>query len=188
MHNPVTTREPSSVLDLGSQIRRFTLDSTFLNPSSDTCSSVLSNFLYFNNTTTVARGAKRGVSVSLRAGGLPFRRILHDFNSAVRFHCERIPIGFASLRVGEGDGNGGGDGVGAGAGDGNGIGEGGRGVVEDERGQLSGADGDRPKKVLILMSDTGGGHRASAEAIKAAFYEEFGDGYQVLVIFPFLSN
>lgn len=35
------------------------------------------------------------------------------------------------------------------------------------------------KKVLILMSDTGGGHRASAEAIKAAFNEEFGDEYQV---------
>jgi 1,2-diacylglycerol 3-beta-galactosyltransferase len=29
------------------------------------------------------------------------------------------------------------------------------------------------------MSDTGGGHRASAEAIKAAFNEEFGDDYQV---------
>ncbi|KAK1323469.1 hypothetical protein QJS10_CPA02g01350 [Acorus calamus] len=40
---------------------------------------------------------------------------------------------------------------------------------------------DGPKKVLILMSDTGGGHRASAEAIKAAFSEEFGDAYQVFV-------
>ncbi|CDP07905.1 unnamed protein product [Coffea canephora] len=31
------------------------------------------------------------------------------------------------------------------------------------------------------MSDTGGGHRASAEAIKAAFNEEFGDDYQVYI-------
>lgn len=41
-----------------------------------------------------------------------------------------------------------------------------------------GAEG-RPKNVLILMSDTGGGHRASAEAIRDAFRLEFGDKYKV---------
>jgi 1,2-diacylglycerol 3-beta-galactosyltransferase len=40
---------------------------------------------------------------------------------------------------------------------------------------------ERTKTVLILMSDTGGGHRASAEAIKAAFKMEFGDEYRVYV-------
>lgn len=35
------------------------------------------------------------------------------------------------------------------------------------------------QRVLILMSDTGGGHRASAEAIKAGFEEAYGDKYQV---------
>lgn len=40
---------------------------------------------------------------------------------------------------------------------------------------------ERTKTVLILMSDTGGGHRASAEAIKAAFRTEFGDEYKVYV-------
>ncbi|XP_057507984.1 monogalactosyldiacylglycerol synthase 2, chloroplastic-like [Actinidia eriantha] len=40
---------------------------------------------------------------------------------------------------------------------------------------------ERIKNVLILMSDTGGGHRASAEAIKDAFRLEFGDEYQVFV-------
>lgn len=35
------------------------------------------------------------------------------------------------------------------------------------------------KRVLILMSDTGGGHRASAEALKATFQLEFGDKYEV---------
>lgn len=44
---------------------------------------------------------------------------------------------------------------------------------------LNGVGSDRPKKVLILMSDTGGGHRASAEAIKAAFNLKFGDEYEV---------
>lgn len=38
---------------------------------------------------------------------------------------------------------------------------------------------ERTKNVLILMSDTGGGHRASAEAIKDAFRLEFGDKYRV---------
>ncbi|XP_054804986.1 monogalactosyldiacylglycerol synthase 2, chloroplastic-like isoform X2 [Prosopis cineraria] len=37
------------------------------------------------------------------------------------------------------------------------------------------------KNVLILMSDTGGGHRASAEAIRDAFQLEFGDAYRVFV-------
>ncbi|CAN6459564.1 unnamed protein product [Victoria cruziana] len=40
---------------------------------------------------------------------------------------------------------------------------------------------ERAKNVLILMSDTGGGHRASAEAIKDAFRLEFGDEYRVFV-------
>lgn len=40
---------------------------------------------------------------------------------------------------------------------------------------------ERTKTVLILMSDTGGGHRTSAEAIKAAFRTEFGDEYKVYV-------
>lgn len=38
---------------------------------------------------------------------------------------------------------------------------------------------ERTKNVLILMSDTGGGHRASAEAIRDAFQIEFGDEYRV---------
>uniref|UniRef100_A0A7N1A426 monogalactosyldiacylglycerol synthase n=1 Tax=Kalanchoe fedtschenkoi TaxID=63787 RepID=A0A7N1A426_KALFE len=39
----------------------------------------------------------------------------------------------------------------------------------------------RTKNVLILMSDTGGGHRASAEAIRDAFRLEFGDEYSIYV-------
>ncbi|XP_059635181.1 monogalactosyldiacylglycerol synthase 2, chloroplastic-like isoform X1 [Cornus florida] len=40
---------------------------------------------------------------------------------------------------------------------------------------------ERTKNVLILMSDTGGGHRASAEAIRDAFHLEFGDEYRIFV-------
>jgi 1,2-diacylglycerol 3-beta-galactosyltransferase len=40
---------------------------------------------------------------------------------------------------------------------------------------------ERTKNVLILMSDTGGGHRASAEAIRDAFKLEFGDEYRIFV-------
>lgn len=33
------------------------------------------------------------------------------------------------------------------------------------------------KKVLVLMSNTGGGHKASAEAIEAGFKQLYGDKY-----------
>ncbi|KAK7321548.1 hypothetical protein VNO77_32308 [Canavalia gladiata] len=167
------SRESGFVLDLASQIGRFTFDSS--NFGSDACSSVLSNFLYFNGRVG---GTKRSVSLSLKVGGGRFKNILNEFNRAIRFHCERIPIGFASLRFGDGGGNGDGNRDGernGGRGDGCGV------AVENERLPLSDAEGEKQKKVLILMSDTGGGHRASAEAIKAAFYEEFGDHYQVFV-------
>lgn len=185
MYNPATrvTKEPNAVLELGSRIGRFTLDtSSFLNLTSEACSpaSLLSNYLYFNNLTRVASSSKRTVSLSLNnsGGGYKFRNILHDFNRAVRVHCERMPIGFASLRVGDG-GDGGG---GVGEGEGNDVGGNGNGVgVEDEGLGLKSGEGKKAKKVLILMSDTGGGHRASAEAIKAAFYQEYGDDYQVFI-------
>lgn len=40
---------------------------------------------------------------------------------------------------------------------------------------------EKTKNVLILMSDTGGGHRASAEAIRDAFQLQFGDQYRIFV-------
>lgn len=44
---------------------------------------------------------------------------------------------------------------------------------------------ERTKNVLILMSDTGGGHRASAEAMRDAFQTEFGDEYKVITYLTF---
>ncbi|CAN5735393.1 glycosyltransferase [soil metagenome] len=38
------------------------------------------------------------------------------------------------------------------------------------------------KKILILMSNTGGGHRASAEALKVGFAQCFGDRFRVDII------
>ena len=38
---------------------------------------------------------------------------------------------------------------------------------------------DNPKRVLILMADTGGGHRASAQALKDGFQQTFGSAYKV---------
>lgn len=54
-------------------------------------------------------------------------------------------------------------------------------INEDNEGgmELMEIGGQRTKNVLILMSDTGGGHRASAEAIRDAFQIEFGDEYKV---------
>ena len=40
----------------------------------------------------------------------------------------------------------------------------------------------RPQRILILMSNTGGGHRASAEALKAGFIQLYGERFQVEII------
>ncbi|CAL0304965.1 unnamed protein product [Lupinus luteus] len=40
---------------------------------------------------------------------------------------------------------------------------------------------EKTKNVLILMSDTGGGHRASAEAIRDAFVMEYGEQYKIFI-------
>lgn len=50
---------------------------------------------------------------------------------------------------------------------------------EDGNMEMKEIAAERTKTVLILMSDTGGGHRASAEAIKNAFQIEFADQYRV---------
>lgn len=50
---------------------------------------------------------------------------------------------------------------------------------EDGTMELEQIGAERTKNVLILMSDTGGGHRASAEAIRDAFQLEYGDEYRV---------
>jgi 1,2-diacylglycerol 3-beta-galactosyltransferase len=98
----------------------------------------------------------------------------------VRLHGNQIaPLGFASLGSALGGGCGGGTGEGGGGGGGGDA----DGAVEEE----GVARAQAPKKVLILMSDTGGGHRASAEAIKSAFAQEYGDDYQVRFPSPFHS-
>ncbi|XP_059460533.1 probable monogalactosyldiacylglycerol synthase, chloroplastic [Corylus avellana] len=164
------SQETSGVFDLVSQLGRFAFNTRLQNSASDGCSSLLSNFLYYDPVGGSIGARKRGGRVSLSLGGRGasgIRRILNDFNRAIKFHCERLPIGFASVRFGSGDNNG--------------VREDGSVVLEDDGLALNGVEAESPKKVLILMSDTGGGHRASAEAIKAAFHEEFGDDYQVFV-------
>eukprot|EP00741_Cyanophora_paradoxa_P007563 tig00001155_g7315.t1 len=52
---------------------------------------------------------------------------------------------------------------------------------DSESGPEGGSDGQR-YKILVLMSDTGGGHRASAQAIKAAIGQTYGDKYDVRVV------
>ncbi|KAL8488428.1 hypothetical protein ACS0TY_024633 [Phlomoides rotata] len=52
---------------------------------------------------------------------------------------------------------------------------------EDGTMEMEQIGAQRTKNVLILMSDTGGGHRASAEAIRDAFHLEYGDEYRIFV-------
>src|SRR5258707_14152058 len=44
-----------------------------------------------------------------------------------------------------------------------------------------------PRRVLLLMSDTGGGHRAAAEAIRDALIERHGEAVSVEMIDVFRS-
>lgn len=162
MQASTVSQEPANPFGFVSQLGSFVFNSSRLNL--DGPSTSLLNSLYFD----AKKKPKAVASLSLSTKGAAFsiRRVMNQFNSAIRFHCERIPLGFASVRADTGENNGCRD-------DGNGV------LEESEGVPVNGVVSDAPKKVLILMSDTGGGHRASAEAIKAAFSEEFGDDYQV---------
>lgn len=176
MQNPstVTQESATSVFDFFPRLRglSFRNQSPFSNSDGYALSS--SNALYFNGFRTLpaTKTQKTLASLSLNtksSAGSSLRKFISDFNSFIRFHCDKlVPESFASV-----------GGVGLSS-DENGVREDGTGGVLGEEGlPLNVVEADRPKKVLILMSDTGGGHRASAEAIKAAFNQEFGDEYQV---------
>ncbi|KAL2525414.1 Monogalactosyldiacylglycerol synthase 1 [Abeliophyllum distichum] len=164
MQPSTVTQEPTSPSGFVSQLGSFVFSYSKLNP--DVHSVFLSNSLCFE----AKKRPKAVASLSLSTKGASFsiRRVLNQFNKAIKFHCERIPLSFASVRVNPGE-------IKRVRDDGNGV------LEESEGVPINGVESETPKKVLILMSDTGGGHRASAEAIKAAFNEEFGDNYQVFI-------
>ncbi|MBA0639125.1 hypothetical protein Goklo_022177 [Gossypium klotzschianum] len=183
MQNPSTVTQESgpAAFDLVTQLGHLAFNKSFRSSNTDGFCSFKPNHVYFSGfrdsisqkkrrvaaAASLSLGARNSVSSSVR-------RILNDFNRAIKFHCDRIPIGFASIRVGSEDNNG--------------VRDGGGGVLEVEGLPLNGVETETPKKVLILMSDTGGGHRASAEAIKAAFNEEFGDEYQSSILQVFVTD
>lgn len=169
------SREPiSSVNFVSHQLGSLVLDhSVKLNNS---CSfedgpPVLYNCLYFNGVVNCATPERSKIVASLslsnKFASSRMWRAFNQFNRFVKLHCERIPLKFGSVLVGYGDNNG--------------LKEDGNGVLEGEGVQNNGVAPESPKRVLILMSDTGGGHRASAEAIRSAFNEEYGDDYQVFI-------
>ncbi|XP_019103641.2 monogalactosyldiacylglycerol synthase, chloroplastic [Beta vulgaris subsp. vulgaris] len=165
-HPSTVTSEPSNLIDYVSKLGHLALNSSFLGHNSTGYSSFSPNYLNFGSLGTQNR-FKFVNSLSFSKGGSNLKKILTDFNRAVRVHCDRIPLGFSSISLNSGESNG--------------VNGNGDGVVDDVSVPVNGVEADNSKRVLILMSDTGGGHRASAEAIKAAFYEEFGDDYQVFV-------
>ncbi|XP_057539362.1 monogalactosyldiacylglycerol synthase, chloroplastic [Amaranthus tricolor] len=167
MAHPSTTSEPSNLIDCVSKLGHFALNSSFQSHSSNGHSSFAPDFMYFSGLSSQNK-YKFANSLGFSNGGSRFKRVLSDFNRAIRLHCDRIPLGFSSIGVNSGESNG--------------VSDNEHGGLEDVREPVNGVvEPEAPKRVLILMSDTGGGHRASAEAIKAAFNEEFGDNYQVFV-------
>ncbi|XP_050216516.1 monogalactosyldiacylglycerol synthase, chloroplastic [Mercurialis annua] len=177
MHHPSTvTQESGPTFDFVGQFGRFAFNTAFQSVNSNGYSSFKSNYLFFESPVVgqTKRKVAKFASLSLGTGGsFSVRNIWTEFNSFVRFHCDRIPIGFASVQVGPGDVNVDSSSNGL-------ISDGGDGLIDGDL-SLNGTVAKSPKKILILMSDTGGGHRASAEAIRAAFNEEFGDDYQVFI-------
>ncbi|XP_031373551.1 probable monogalactosyldiacylglycerol synthase, chloroplastic isoform X2 [Punica granatum] len=172
-HSSALYQEPTNLLDFATQLGNFALNSKLRTAASEGPSSLFSSFSFLDDVSVAAKrpGFYASLSLSSRGRSSSFRGFLNEFNRFIRLHCERIPIGFASVQVNSGEGNG----------DGNVLKEDTCGVLVDNGANENGLGGDCRKKVLILMSDTGGGHRASAEAIKAAFNEEFGDEYQVFI-------
>ncbi|KAJ4952917.1 hypothetical protein NE237_029749 [Protea cynaroides] len=164
------TQEPFHLLDILSKWDCFLDSKAFYHLGFNGQSSILSNCLPFDGfeSSVVEKRERPKVvaSLSLSRSASRIQGIWRNFNRAVRLHCVRIPIGFASVSASPGE---------------NGFREGECGVLDDDNLNLNGVEAEKSKKVLILMSDTGGGHRASAEAIKATFNEEFGDEYQVFV-------
>lgn len=179
MQNPSTVGQESiPAFDIATQLGRFTLNRRFQLSSSDGQSSFKPNSIHFagfggpakKRTTfpvSCSLNSGFGSSTNTNSAASSIRRLVNEFNRVIKFHCDRIPIGFASVRLGSEESNG--------------VSEDGSGGLEEEGLPKNGVGSKRTKKVLILMSDTGGGHRASAEAIKAAFYDEYGDEYEVFV-------
>ncbi|XP_027774848.1 probable monogalactosyldiacylglycerol synthase, chloroplastic isoform X3 [Solanum pennellii] len=177
MQHSSVTQESANPFGFVSQKAPFVFNYSNSNSNLDACSSLLSNYLYFdsrgkNDFLNCINKPKAvsllSLSVSSRSASSRISKVLFQFNKAIRFHCEKIPLGFASV------------GGGVHCGESNGVREEGS-VLKNEGIPVNGVESEPPKKVLILMSDTGGGHRASAEAIRAAFNEEYGDKYQVFI-------
>ncbi|XP_059292296.1 probable monogalactosyldiacylglycerol synthase, chloroplastic isoform X2 [Lycium ferocissimum] len=174
MQHTSVTQEPNNPFGFVSQTGSFVFNGVSNSKSNftvDAYSTLLSNYLYFDSKNCKNKpkvAPLLSLSISSRSASSSISRALFQFNKAIRFHCEKIPLGFASV------------GVGVHCGESNGVREEGS-LLENEGIPNNGVESEPPKKVLILMSDTGGGHRASAEAIRAAFNEEFGDKYQVFV-------
>ncbi|KAL3630022.1 Monogalactosyldiacylglycerol synthase 1, chloroplastic [Castilleja foliolosa] len=165
MQPSTVSQEPANPFNFVSQLGSFVFNSSRLN-SENLLSAHSSNYLYFD--VQKKRKSVASLSLSTKGAAYSIRRVIDQLNSAIRFHCERTPLGFASVQVDPSENNGCAD-------DGNGV------LEKSDGASTDAVVCKAPKKVLILMSDTGGGHRASAEAIKSAFSEEFGDEYQVFV-------
>eukprot|EP00271_Cylindrocystis_brebissonii_P013229 TRINITY_DN32913_c0_g1_i1.p1 TRINITY_DN32913_c0_g1~~TRINITY_DN32913_c0_g1_i1.p1 ORF type:complete len:626 (-),score=84.74 TRINITY_DN32913_c0_g1_i1:1043-2920(-) len=113
------------------------------------------------------QGRERTTMIAGSSGESRRRTVRSMFNDMVRRHSRVVPLGYSRGKKASRSPSGSG-------GDSHPWG------TSEEGGKL----GHFPdqKRVLILMSDTGGGHRASAEAIKETFAQEFGDDYTVTVV------
>ncbi|KAL2522901.1 Monogalactosyldiacylglycerol synthase [Forsythia ovata] len=67
-------------------------------------SAFLTNYLYFD--TEKKSKALASLSLSTKGSAYRFRNVLNQFNRAIKFHCERIPLSFFEDRVNSEENNG----------------------------------------------------------------------------------
>lgn len=164
MQPSTVSQEPTFPLNLVHKLADFAFESKLTHLNSNGVVPKLSSFACFDKFGDKKVNFKASLCVNAKVSN--FEKFVTQFNSFIRFHCEKIQIGLPFSGISSCEDSGG-------------LGGNGNVVVEDEGVPLNAVESKSPKRVLILMSDTGGGHRASAEAIKAAFNQEFGDKYEV---------
>ncbi|KAL2537401.1 Monogalactosyldiacylglycerol synthase 1 [Forsythia ovata] len=95
------------------------------------------------------------LSLSTKDSAYRFKSVLNQFNRAIKFHYGRILLSIFDDQVNSEENNG--------------FRNDGHGFLEDSEGVPVNGDSESSKKVLILMSNTDGGHRASSRPLRLLY-------------------
>lgn len=134
MRTSGVTQEPIHLFDVLSKWDCFFDSRGFCHLGFNRHSSILSNFLGCDGFESLVGGKERPkmfASLGLSRNVSRIQRVWSNFNRAIRLHCDRIPVGFASVGVSSGE---------------NGLSEDACGDLEEENLNFNGGDAEKPKK------------------------------------------